>query len=306
MNWVELKSLNSIYLNGSIKLNSTLSNSGEFNFLTESVKVLHRSARFFFAEQGFYDLYREKYLDKFTAYEQFLTGHGLLKPQIRFTETDLIILMRIEEWRRQGTLDELRNQIIASDASLRGVSLMFFKNEKYLDDKPSLTDALKKILGVESFSNEKDQQYIYKLECHNPVAIVLCENLDFLTKPNKPRRHGIELWYAGGKNIAKLDFADARGLPIYYSCDWDYDGLFVIYPLIKVKIPSIQLLLPNGSPKGISETEHNSKWEGREPNIDLIFNDPQQEILVKELIKKNQWIIEESNSLFEMLGIERG
>lgn len=305
MNWVELKSLHSIYINGSIKLNNTLSNSGEFNFLSHSVKLLNKSASGFSAEQGFHELYRERYLNNFIRYENFLAMHGLLKPQARFNETDIIILMQIEEWKQEGTLDELRKQIIASDESLRGISLMFFKNEKYLDDKSSLTDALKKILEVESFSNEKDQQYIYKLECHNPVAIVLCENLDFLTKPNKPRQHGIELWYAGGKNIGKLDYANTRGLPTYYSCDWDYDGLFVIYPLVKSKIPSIQLLLPNGSPKGISETEHNSKWEGREPDIDTVFSDPGKRSLVKELVIKNQWIIEESNSLLEMLGVEK-
>lgn len=305
MNWVELKSLNSIYIKGSVKLNSTLSNSGEFNFLANSLKLLNKSAIEFSAERGFHDLYRERYLDKFIGYENFLTTHGLLKPQTRFNEADIIILMRIDEWKKNGILDELRNQIIASDESLRGVSLMFFKNEKYLDDKPSLTDALKKILEVETFSNEKDQQYIYKLECLNPAAIVICENLDFLTKPNKPRQHGIELWYAGGKNIGKLDYADTRGLQIFYSCDWDYDGLFIIYPLVKTKIPSIQLLSPNGLPKGIGETEHNSKWEGKEPNIDMIIKDPQKVSLVKELIAKNQWIIEESNSLLEMLKNEK-
>lgn len=147
MNWLELKSLNSIYINGSIKLNNTLSNSGEFNFLANSVKLLNKSASDFSAEQGFHELYKGRYLDKFISYENFLTMHGLLKPQTRFNETDIIILMRIEEWKQQGSLDELRDHIIASDASLRGVSLMFFKNEKYLDDKPSLTDALKKNIG---------------------------------------------------------------------------------------------------------------------------------------------------------------
>jgi hypothetical protein len=153
--------------------------------------------------------------------------------------------MGIDELKKEGNLDELRQQIIASNETLRGVSLMFFKNEKYLDNKDSLIKALKTVLEVELFANEKDQQYIYKLECHNPKLIVLCENLDFLKKPVKPREYGIELWYAGGKNVEKLKYADTRGLPIFYSCDWDYDGLFIIYPLVKEKIPSINLLTPN-------------------------------------------------------------
>ncbi|RZK26893.1 MAG: hypothetical protein EOO43_01415 [Flavobacterium sp.] len=184
---------------------------------------------------------------------------------------------------------------------------MFFKNEKYLLGKPSLIDALKQILQVEHFSIEKDQQYIYKLECQNPRAIVLCENLDFLTKPNKPRQYGIELWYAGGKNIQKLNYSNTRGLPIFYSCDWDYDGLY-IHSLIKSILVDIQLLTPNGQPKSIQQTEHKSFWRNvHDPSIlsqidASHFNSEQQELL-KDLITNNQWIIEESNDLIQMLDI---
>jgi hypothetical protein len=136
------------------------------------------------------------------------------------------------------------------------------------------------------------------LECTNPKCIVLCENIDFLKRPALARANQIELWYAGGKNVTKLDYADTRGLPIYYSCDWDYDGLFIIYPLVKEKIPDIQLLTPNGVPKGIEETEHNSKWIIK--NIDPLLLSEQKEIL-NELIQNNQWIIEESNQLLNML-----
>jgi hypothetical protein len=80
-----------------------------------------------------------------------------------------------------------------------------------------------------------------------------------LTKPNKPRKYNIELWYAGGKNFQKLDYADKRGLSIFYSCDWDYDS-HLIYSLVIEKIPEIQLLTPNGEPKSIKQTEHNSHW----------------------------------------------
>jgi hypothetical protein len=52
------------------------------------------------------------------------------------------------------------------------------------------------------------------------------------------------------KNVNKLKFSNSKGLPIYYSCDWDYDGLFIIYPLVKEIETDIRLLTPNGSPKG--------------------------------------------------------
>ncbi|MDD7885256.1 hypothetical protein [Flavivirga sp. 57AJ16] len=302
MNWIELKALNSLYINGETKLNDTLDKSGEINYLINSLRKLEKSYNKLSTLEGFTETYEKDYLKTYKSYEIFLSENQLLKPQLRFEENDIKILMNIQAWKKEGTLEELRNQIIASDESLRGVSLMFFKNEKYLDNKASLVNALKQILEVEHFANEKDQQYIYKLECYKPKTIILCENLDFLTKPNKPRQHGIELWYAGGKNINKLDFTDTRGLPIYYSCDWDYDGLFIIYPLVKEKIPTIQLLTPNGEPRGIEETEHSSKWAIKDRNIDSLLTFTQLNVL-KGLIKNNQWIIEESNNLIDMLKI---
>lgn len=301
MNWIELKALYYLYQNQEVKLNVTLSKSGEINYLINSLKVLDKSHDKISSLSRFYKIYEDNYLKKYILYEKFLSENQLLNPYTRFEENDIKILMNIKSLREDGSLDELREQIIASNESVRGVSLMFFKNEKYLDDRSSLVNALKKILDVSEFSNEKDQQYIYKLECHDPVAIVLCENLDYLTKPNKPRQNGIELWYAGGKNVSKLVYAQTRDLPIYYSCDWDYDGLFIIYPLVLEKIPLIKLLTPDGQPKGIDETEHKSKWLDNERNIDSLLDNLQKGILT-DLIKNNQWIIEESNSLMAMLG----
>lgn len=302
MNWIELKALNNLYTKCEVKLNDTLAKSGEVNYLINSLSVLDRSHNKLYVLDGFTEIYEKDYLDKYNGYEAFLLENKLLKPQLRFEESDIRILMKIQTWKDEGTLEELRKQIIASDESLRGISLMFFKNDKYLDNKSSLVNALKQVLEVDHFSNEKDQQYIYKLECHNPRVIVLCENLDFLTKPNKPRQHGVELWYAGGKNVPKLDYIETRGLPIYYSCDWDYDGLFIIYPLVKEKIPMIQLLTPNGSPRGIIETEHNSKWTIKNRDIDSLLNHKQLGIM-KGLIQNNQWIIEESNDILKILSV---
>ena len=177
---------------------------------------------------------------------------------------------------------------------------MFFKNEKYLLGKEALINAVKLLLDIDELVDDKDLQYKYVLECKNPKCILLCENIDFLKRPTLVRTNHIELWYVGGKNVTKLDYADTRGLPIYYSCDWDFDGLFIIYPLVKEKIPNIKLLTPNGIPKSILETEHNSKWENiKDRNIDHLLA-PKQLDLLNKIIKHNQWIIEESNNLIEM------
>jgi hypothetical protein len=182
---------------------------------------------------------------------------------------------------------------------------MFFKNEKYLDGKDSLINAMKIVLQVSEFADDRDQQYKYVLDCDSPRCIVLCENIDFLKKPTLPRKHNIELWYAGGKNIAKLQYADTRGLPIFYSCDWDHDGL-LIYTLVKHKLLDIELLLPTGPHKSISATEHDSHWKNKhqpESLSDLpkdLFDDPSKRLIV-ELISSDTWVIEESNDLLSML-----
>jgi hypothetical protein len=305
MNWIEWKALHELHQNGEVPLNQTLTGSDVLAYLENSLGVVERTARKLKVAEGYHAVYEKNYKTKFDRYFSFLQENDLVKPQSRFEEQDLDILISIKEGMDSGEFTELRNQIIAADESLRGVSLMFFKNEKYLLGKNSVVDALKNILQVKEFSNEKDQQYIYKLECHHPRVIVLCENLDLLTRPNKPRKHGIELWYAGGKNIQKLNYSPTRSLPIYYSCDWDFDGL-TIYSWVKEIIPEIQLLTPSGKPRSIKDTGHNSHWlpvnnVSTVNGIDQSLFLAAQIKLIEQLIIENCWIIEESNDLLKML-----
>lgn len=296
MNWIELKALNNLYINREVKLNDTLAKSGEINYLIHSLRILDRSHNKLFALNGFTEIYEKDYLEKYNGYQSFLTENGFLKPQLRFEESDIKVLIGIKEDMDNGNLLPLREQIMKKEATVRIVSLMFFKNEKYLLGMEALINAVKSLLQIEELADDKDLQYKYVLECNNPKCIVLCENIDFLKRPTLARANNVELWYAGGKNVNKLDFSDTRGLPIYYSCDWDFDGLFIIYPLVKKKIPHIQILTPNGPPKGIDETEHNSKWGITKHDAEFLLSSDQL-CIVKELVKNNQWIIEESNDL---------
>ncbi|WP_037315900.1 hypothetical protein [Salegentibacter sp. Hel_I_6] len=300
MNWIELRALNCLYINKKVKLNNTLVKSGEINYLINSLRVLDKSHKTIFTLDGYSEIYENDYLDNYNGYEAFLSDHGLLKPQLRFEESDIKKLMGLKRDMDTGNLEPLRQQIIKNEATVRVVSLMFFKNEKYLLGKNALIDAIKTLLQIEKLADDKDQQYKYVLECKTPKCIILCENIDFLKRPTIFRSNNIELWYAGGKNVNKLDYVDTRGLSVYYSCDWDYDGLFIIYPLVKQKIPSIKLLTPNGIAKGIEETEHNSKWTIKDRNINGLLTRHQQGIL-KKLIERDQWIIEESNDLLKIL-----
>lgn len=306
MNWTVLKALDQLYQNQPVKKNRTLEESGEIAYLIDPLNLVQEQSKNFVLQEGYLDFYEKHYEANFEQYQAFLNNNSLLKSQTRFEEKDIQILMGIKASKDAGNLDQLRAQLIEFDESVRGVSQMFFINDKYLDSRPSVVDALKTILDISHFSNEKDQQYMYRLECDEPQRIVLCENLDFLTKPNKPRKHHIELWYAGGKNVTKLQYSHTRELPISYSCDWDYDGLFIIYPLVKQKIPNIKLLMPNGTPKSINETEHKSKWQNHIKLEELtkngVFN-ASELTLINSLIAQDQWIIEESNDLIAMLNL---
>lgn len=305
MNWVVLTSLSHIYFEGRTSKKRSLITDPQIKYLLNSTLELKDEGDEIAAGPGFREYYEREHLANYIRYKEFLKKHTFLKPQTRFEETDIRILMDIEQRMQTGELLAIRNQIIEAEESQRGVSLMFFKNDKYLKDHDSLIDPIKQLLGIDRLADERDQQYKYVLECKKPKCIVLCENIDFLKRPTRPREHHIELWYAGGRNVPKLEFSGTRGLPIYYSCDWDYDGLD-IFRLVKSLIPNIQLLFPTGQPRGILATEHKSSWKfrddlGRLSGLEKELFSVNEISLIQELIRTDTWIIEESNDLIRML-----
>lgn len=305
MNWPVLKALQEIYLTGETPKKDGLLKDSKIRFLLQQTRELSLGVKAIFKADGFDAYYESNHLENFLGYESFLKASGLLKPQLRYQEEDIRILKEMYEDMASGELLPIRDSILAAEESVRGVSEMFFKNEKYLEGFNSLVNAVKSILGIPELANDKDQQYMHILKVTSPSRIVLCENLDFLKRPSRPRKHGVELWYAGGKNIEKLNYTGTISLPIYYSCDWDYDGL-MIYQLVKKKIPQIRLLFPNGPRKSIVTTEHKSVWKfpdhpGSLSGLDTTCYNAQEQQLIRELIAEDQWIIEEKNDLIGML-----
>lgn len=131
------------------------------------------------------------------------------------------------------------------------------------------------------------------------------ESFDFLRKDKMPRENNYELWYAGGRNVPKLKYADTRGLPIYYSGDWDRDGL-EIFELAKGIIPELQLLFPTSASKSIVETEHKNHWKHsvdpkKLSELNQKFYPKHYQEKIMNLIELNHWIIEEANDLKGMI-----
>lgn len=304
MNWTVLKSLNEIYNSGRTRKKVSLEKDSTIDHLLDT-RELKESGKYLIEGAGFQDYYKKRHLKNFDTYLYFLETNDILKPQLRFQEEDILILIDLKERMDSDQLTEIRDQIVEYEESVRGVSSMFFKNEKYLVGKDSLIKAVKKVLNITILADDKDQQYVYVLACEKPKLIVLCENLDFLKRPSRPRKHNIELWYAGGRNITKLQYSNTKNLPIYYSCDWDFDGLD-IYENVQRIFPDIKLLTPNANSKSITETEHKSHWKLRNNPSALsgltvkIYNEHQLK-LIEYLIRTNHWIIEEDNNLIDMI-----
>jgi hypothetical protein len=309
MNWQSFKALYEIYETGKTRNRSSLTSDGIFRYHTYQTKELLFTKKEIIVKDkaSFERTFSDRYLNKYKECLALLNSIGENTPQCRFEVDDIERLKDMKRQMENGELEEIRKQIIESNETRRGVSLMFFKNEKHLDSSEALERAVKYILKIEVFADNRDFQYLYILQCHAPKVIVLCENLYFLKMPDKARNHHIELWYAGGRNIDKLRYTKSRDLPVYYLCDWDYDGLD-IYAAVKEKIPDIQLLTPNGEGRYIVETEHKSLW--RHPENPSLLSDLSSELytdvqkqLIELLIRENTWIVEESNDLIKLVDL---
>tara|TARA_R110001606_G_scaffold86598_4_gene196017 strand:+ start:10727 stop:11674 length:948 start_codon:yes stop_codon:yes gene_type:complete len=305
MNWVEIKALHKLYIQKEVKLNKTINSSPVFK-MHEQAGEISKGRRTYIAKDVFIQVYVTKYLSDFNKYSEFLSEKKLLKPQLKFSKKAIDLLISFDEGLKSGELAKLRADLIKAQESVKGFSLMFFKNEKYLDKHSSLVDAIKKILDIELVDN-KSQQYLYVLQCYKPKLIILCENGNFLNRDKLPRENNYELWYAGGRNVPKLEYTPEirRGLPIYYSADWDKDGL-EIFQLAKKIIPDLKLLHPDGISRSIVTTVHKSHWLHPEQPELLSSLKPElysekDKIRIRELIIKNHWITEEGNNLKVMV-----
>ncbi len=297
MKWRQLKALHQIYTVGFTK--NKISNHPYIDYLIRHEIIRPKIGKPSIIERGigYEEYYKEHHLNNYGYYQEFLSNNSILTDQSNFNERDIQTLIFIQSQ---------KDRILQDQYSRRKFSTVFFKDEgsKHLDKNPGLEKAVLSILGLDQFPGKdpKDQQYRFVVDCPNPKCIVLCENIDFLLMPWVSRELNIELWYAGGNNIEKLNHLPEIKLPIYYSCDWDYDGM-LIYERIKKKIPEIKLLFPSAieDRKPVNSENHFSVWKN-EPLSGLnnsMYTDPAKDLL-NELINSGTWIEEENNDLETM------
>ncbi|MCB0743514.1 MAG: hypothetical protein KDC67_06395, partial [Ignavibacteriae bacterium] len=189
MNWTVLKSLHQLFLDRKTKVKHSLKEDSSFQLLVSNKEIIEVGKNYL-PGLLFDSYYKKHHLNQFPIYFDFLETHNLLKK--RFEEEDIKTLIELQSKKQSGNLIPSREQLIEAQETVRGFSTMFFKNDKYLDKKDSLIKAINQILDITLVEN-KDQQYLYILQCEKPELIVLCENLDFLRKDKMPRENNYEL-----------------------------------------------------------------------------------------------------------------
>lgn len=304
--WRILKALNALYEKG--KTPSTITSDGFVGYLMRTRRLIRlklSNANYLEPCPGFMEFYEKNFKADFRNAEQFLTEAGL--------EHDA---------RRSYTLDNIHTlQFIAANkaalqqslTTLRTFSSKVFTSggSKYLETHRSLLDAVYQLLEINQFPAEdpKMLQWRFVVDCPDARIVVLCENLNFLKTPRIARENHIELWYVGGNNISNIDYIPDHKLtlPLYYSCDWDYDGL-KIYERLQARFTqkqkSITLLYP--SPilrKPVDSSEHNSHWKYGQSfsSLNASLYNPENTALIQELIHHDEWVEEETTDLIEMV-----
>ncbi len=308
LTWRHLKALNQLYVNNRTDAKITdngyianvlMSQKRLLKFKSGNNKILEAAPKYFV-------FYEENLKEDFDLYAKFLKEMNLEDDAKRkYTEDDILTMMFISD---------NKNELAKNLTTIRTFSAELFKSSgsKYIENKPGLKKAICKILGIVDFPEKDPQNHQWRLviDCLNPVAIILCENIANLKMPSKARGIGVELWYVGGNNINIIDFLspDKLKLPIYYSCDWDYHGL-KIYTTIKAKLKlkssNIQLLIPFTFETALptNSPNHKSYW-----NYNKIFSglneddfSAEEKKLIKKLIVEDKWIEEESLDIVSLV-----
>lgn len=250
---------------------------------------------------------KQEFEKLYLTYENFLSENELLTIQSNYSEFEIRALMTMKN--SKSILNELKTKIEKGEESRKGISNLFFKASKYIQKDSALERAVLKIIGIKEFPQNENQGF-YHVPCLNPKFIIICENMYFLTL-SIARQNNVELWCAGGNNIKPFENISKIDYPIYYLCDWDYDGLKIYESIankidkIKDKKSSLKLISPDGKRERIVDTSdfHSSQWQNglNLSGLDPLKYSDEQKDLIMDLIVSNEWIEEESNDLHSII-----
>lgn len=306
LTWRHLKALNDLYSSGSTK--AKIDQHSYIKFLISKRHIAYKIGNHSIleAKESFKELYESKFKEDFKYFEDFFNSSRLpTDGRGRYSEDDIETLVFIKDNKKE---------LLSALTTERTFSSNVFKTKgsKYLERKPGLKNAVCRLLEIQDFPDKdpKNNQMRLVVDCPNPEVIVLCENMNNLKAPWEKRKHNIELWYVGGNNIGIIDEIPSKyfNLPIYYLCDWDYDGL-KIYSRVKSKMQqknvSINLIDPDDAKVAlpVNSENHYSEWlkNNELSGLELSDFNEEQKKVITYLIEKNLWIEEESLDLIKLL-----
>jgi hypothetical protein len=215
----------------------------------------------------FYDSFADEITDTFSHCSAFIEKFSFDYLENHYSVGEIETLIKIENE---------REKILESDNALTNILAIYFDSSKYKTTNSNLAKAIKTILGIDIFPEEiKDQQFTSILYPKEKTRfIVLCENINRLIIK---RHQFIEFWYAGGKNIKQLEFIPKPQYPIFYLCDWDFDGLNIYIKIKQKYLPTLTLFIPTNHETLMIEQEkvkkHRSKWKNNNSFQYLIDNE---------------------------------
>ncbi len=274
MKWKALKQLNQLYIEGETSKELLDVPLGKRILEMEFVIAINKKT---ISKTNFYDsFYSENLQEKFKNYSELIERYNL--NDTNFEESELDALLKIER---------NREQISDSNKSLKEISTLYFDSAKYLIKSSKLYNAVLSVLEINELPiDEHDQQYLKILhcKCKIPKAIILCENDNQI---KKERLYDVELWFAGGRNTAKLHYIIEPEIPFYYLCDWDNRGIEIYQSIKRNYFPKIEILVPQ---EPIKTLEKKKEWK---TEIDYsLFSKSAKELLNSLITEK--WIEEES------------
>lgn len=273
MNWKAAKLLNQLFTEG--KTSDELLKHPEarrwasMEYFTQEKKNLIKTERFD-------SFYLQKYEKEFNSYNKLLSDYELTETNFELNELESLIRIASD-----------KEKLSDKDITQKEISTLYFDDAKYLKKGTKLCDAVMRILEIETLAvDEHDQQFLTVLHCKNkiPKAVILCENDNQI---KKPRLNDIELWFAGGRNTAKLKFVVEPTIPFYYLCDWDNRGIEIYQDIKRNIFRNIQILVPQ---QPIKQTDIKREWK---TEIDYSLFSDEAKAILRNLIPE-KWIEEES------------
>ncbi|HLG35203.1 MAG TPA: hypothetical protein VI757_10010 [Bacteroidia bacterium] len=273
MNWKAEKQLNQLFTEGrttdELLKFPYVKRLASMEYFTSEKKALVKT-------EHFDSFYLQKHQDQFNNFSKLLSEYDLHETNFELNELEGLL-----------KLSNSKDSISEKGITQKEISTLYFDDAKYLKKDSKLYVAVLRILELDILPvDEHDQQFLLVLHCNNkiPKAIILCENKNQLSKQ---RLNDVELWYAGGRNTAKLNFISEPTIPFYYLCDWDNRGIEIYQGIKRNFFPNIQILIPQ---EPIKQTDIVRKWK---TEIDYSLFSVEAKTLLQKLIPE-KWIEEES------------